>query len=138
MTKVIYFLVSFSILLACQRTVEESGVPNISVDIEINLSELDNAPLQQIGGFIYVPGGVRGIILRRESQSIYRAFERNCTYKPLEACSTVDMHSSEFYMEDTCYNSTFNLDGFPTGGPAKFPLKEYRVSLSGDYLFIFN
>ena len=124
--------------LGCQSTIEKSGVPNVAVNIEINLNDIDNTALKQIGGFIYVPGGVKGIIVRRESQNSYKAFERNCTFQPSDACAIVDMDPSGFFMEDDCCGSTFDLSGFPTGDPAEFPLKEYGISLAGDILFIFN
>ena len=126
------------VAIGCEPAIEDSGVPNVYVNLEINLNDIDNAPLQMIGGFIYAQGGSRGIIVLRESQNNYKAFDRNCTYQPKDACAIVDMHSSGFYMEDDCCASTFNLSGFPTGGPAEFPLKEYSISLSGDLLFIFN
>jgi hypothetical protein len=126
------------LLLACQTGLNQSPIPNVPVDIEINLNDLDNAPLQLIGGYIYLDGGVRGIILRRETQTIYRAFDRNCTFQPSDACAIVEVHSSGFYIEDTCCQSVFDLSGFPTGGPATFPLKEYQISIADDRLFITN
>ena len=122
----------------CESAMEESGVPNVAVNIEINLSDSDNIALTQLGGFIYVVGGVRGIIVRYESQNIYRAFDRNCTFNPSISSATVDVHSSGFYIEDTSCTSTFDLNGFPTGGPADFPLKEYNITQAGNILFIVN
>ena len=91
-----------------------------------------------LGGYIYVDGGVRGIIIYHESVNSYKAYDRNCTFQPTDPCATVEMHSSGFYIEDTCCSSNFDLNGFPTGGPALFPLKEYNVSISGDILFVYN
>jgi hypothetical protein len=138
MSKYFLFGLLFLLMVACDPSVEESGVPNVAVNIEINLNDIDNFALKQIGGFIYVQGGVRGIIVRRESQNLYKAYDRNCTYQPSVTSAVVDVHSSGFYMEDTSCTSTFDLNGFPTGGPAEFPLTEYGVSLAGDLLFIFN
>lgn len=138
MIKYHLFFSFFLILIACEPKVEESGVPNVAVDLEINLNDIDNAPLKLIGGYVYADGGVRGIIVYHESVNGYRAFERNCTFQPTDLCATVDMHSSGFYIEDTCCSSTFDLGGFPTGGPALFPLVEYSVSLSGDILRVYN
>ena len=128
----------FLILIACEPKVEESGVPNVAVNLEINLNDIDNDPLKLIGGYIYADGGVRGIIIYHESVNSYKAYDRNCTFQPTDPCATVEMHSSGFYIEDTCCKSTFDLNGFPTGGPALFPLKEYSVSISGDILFVYN
>ena len=138
MSKYFHFVLLFVLLVACDPSIEKSGVPNVPVNIEINLNDIDNVALKQIGGFIYVQGGVRGIIVRRESQNLYKAYDRNCTFQPVDASAIVEVHSSTFYIEDTSCSSTFDLNGFPTGGPAEFPLKEYGVSMAGDILFIFN
>jgi hypothetical protein len=123
---------------SCEPASEQSPIPNVPVNIEVNLNDIDNAPLNRIGGYIYVDGGVKGIILLRESQNVYRAFDRNCTFQPSNDCVIVDVHSSGFYLVDDCCESTFDLSGFPTGGPAQFPLKEYRISQISDLLLITN
>lgn len=123
---------------ACDTSVEQSPIPDVPVQLEVNLNDIDNVALKQIGGYIYLLGGVRGIILRRESQDIYRAFDRNCTFQPMDSCAVVSFHSSGFYLEDTCCGSTFDLSGYPTAGPAQYPLKEYHISQAGDILFITN
>ena len=138
MNKVIILLVPFFLFQGCQPGIEESGVPNVPVSVEINLSDISNAPLQQIGGFIYLQGGVRGIILFRESQNLYRAFDRNCTFQPSDAAAVVAVNASGFFMEDLSCKSSFDLGGFPTDGPAQFPLKEYNISIAGDFLLISN
>ncbi|WP_350117692.1 hypothetical protein [Imperialibacter sp.] len=48
------------------------------------------------------------------------------------------MNSSGFYMEDLCCKSTFDLDGYPSAGPAKYPLVEYRAVSDGTFLYISN
>jgi hypothetical protein len=134
-----FILVSILLVFfGCEPKNNDSGVPDVAVNIEINLNDIDMLPLKQIGGYVYVAGGVRGIIIYHESVNGYRAFDRNCTFQPSDACAIVEMHSSGFYIEDPCCKSTFDLSGFPTGGPAQYPLKEYRISLSGDFLFVFN
>ncbi len=131
-------LILFLFAVSCEPASQQSPIPNVPVNVEVNLNDIDNAALNQIGGFIYVDGGVRGIILRRESQNVYRAFDRNCTFQPTDTCAIVDVHSSGFYIEDVCCESTFDLSGFPTGGPAQFPLREYSISLIGDIILITN
>lgn len=138
MNRFIVFLVML-VLVACEPSVEQSPIPNVPVNVEVNLNDIDNSALQLIGGYIYIVDvGVRGILLRRESQTVYRAFDRNCTFQPTNTCAIVEVHSSGFYIEDTCCESVFDLSGFPTGGPATYPLKEYRVSIADDLLIITN
>lgn len=124
--------------MGCAGDVNVSPIPNVPVEVEVNLNDIDNVALKQIGGFIYVAGGVRGIIVYRLSQNEYKAYDRNCTFQSTDACAIVSFHSSGFYIEDTCCGSVFDVNGFPTGGPAEFPLKEYQVSRANDLLFITN
>jgi hypothetical protein len=138
MIKNIIFCSTFLLILSCEPVNEVSGIPNVAVSVELNLNDIDNANLKQIGGFVYAQGGVKGLVVIHESKDTYRVFDRNCTFQPSDACAIVEMHSSGFFLNDDCCGSTFDLSGFATGAPAEFPLKEYRTSLGGDILFIFN
>jgi hypothetical protein len=120
---------------------EQSTAPNIPpklVSIEINLSNIQYQALRQVGGWVYLSGGNKGLIIYRQSQTEYRVWDRICTYGPTENCEVVSMNSSGFYMEDTCCKSTFDLDGFPSSGPAKYPLVEYKGVSDGTFLYISN
>ena len=90
----------FFLVLACERAIEESGVPNVLVNEEVNLEDIDNIALKQVGGYIYILGGVKGIIVRHESQNIYKAYDRNCTFQPLDAAAVVNIESSGFYIDN--------------------------------------
>ena len=125
-------------LMACTPAVEQSNIPNVPVNIEVDLSSIDSEPLQHIGGFIYLDGGVRGITLIRSGLTEYVALDRNCTFQPKEANSIVNMDDSGFFLEDSTCTSIFDINGFPSSGPAPFPLKKYEISRAGDLLFIFN
>lgn len=138
MSKQFILVLLFFGAVACEPAIEESGVPNVAVNEEVNLNDIDNIDLKQVGGYKYILGGVRGIIVRHESLNVYKAYDRNCTFQPSDPLAIVNIESSGFFMEDTSCGSTFDLNGFPTGGPAEFPLKEYRVSVAGDILIISN
>lgn len=137
-TNRILLLAAMLIFIGCEGNINVSPIPDVPVNLEVNLNDIDNVALKQIGGYIYADGGARGIIVYRKSQNEYKAYDRNCTFQPADNCAQVSFHSSGFYLEDTCCNSVFDTDGFPTGGPAEYPLKEYRVSQAGDILFIIN
>jgi len=126
-------------LVACSRDLSDDPIPIIPfADVVINLGLPDYFSLQTDGGFKELnTGGVRGIILYRVNSSTYFAYERNCSFRPNEACATVNVHSSGLFMTDPCCNSSFNFsDGNPTGGPAWRPLQRYRTQLSGSTLTI--
>ncbi|MBX2899718.1 MAG: hypothetical protein KF775_08705 [Cyclobacteriaceae bacterium] len=120
-------------LCGCGREVTDDFIPIVSfAPIELNLSLPANNNLQLDGGSRALSGGVRGIIVYRINASTYAAYERNCSYRPNEACATVDVHSSGFFMTDACCGSNFSFtDGTPTGGPAWRSLNRYRTQVSG-------
>jgi hypothetical protein len=116
----------------------DDPVPFVPFDeIVINLNLPTYNPLRSDGGYVYIDGGVRGLILYRQNATTYLAFERNCTFRPNEACATVEVHSSTLYMTDECCKSIFRFpDGEPNGGPASRPLIQYNTSLKGSELTI--
>jgi nitrite reductase/ring-hydroxylating ferredoxin subunit len=127
----------FTLLLdGCSSEMSDDPIPYVPfTPIVLNLS-LPSYTSLQTSGFIYVDGGVRGILIYKNGSS-YIAYERNCSFQPNDACATVDMHSSTLYMEDPCCNSTFTPStGQPASGPAWRPLRKYATSLSGNELTI--
>jgi nitrite reductase/ring-hydroxylating ferredoxin subunit len=107
------------------------------MNITINLSFPQYRALNADGGFVEIEGGLRGIIVYRESVTTFLAYERNCPYAPLEACANVDVDISRIFLVDRCCGSNFSLsDGYPTKGPASRPLRRYRIQLSGTTLTI--
>ena len=133
------FWLGLLLISGCGRELTDDFIPITSFpDIVINLSLPANNSLQVDGGNLQLSsGGIRGIILYRINSSTYMAYERNCSFRPNEACATVDAHSSGLFMIDSCCNSNFSFtDGSPTGGPAWRPLNRYRTQLSGITLTI--
>ena len=113
-------------------------IPNVFVREQINVMDLRYPDLRNDNGFAYIPGGVKGIIVFRQNSATYLAFERNCPFQPYDSCATVHMDPSKFFFADLCCGSQFNLSGQPIGGPARFSLKKYSTSLSGNTLTINN
>jgi hypothetical protein len=132
------YLLIFILLFSCQPNLSDDPVPYIPfIDIPINLNLPEYISLKTDGGYKEINGGVRGIIVYRLNSSTYIAYERNCTYRPNEACATVNVHNSGLYMTDPCCGSNFSFtDGSPTGGVAWRPLIRYRTDLSGNMLTV--
>jgi hypothetical protein len=132
----IWFLVLF--MMACEPNLSDDPIPYIAFnDIILNLNLPQYISLRSDGGFKEISGGVRGIIIYRVNSTTYKAYERNCSFQPNEACATVNVHSSGLFMNDPCCGSNFTFeDGNPSGGPAWRPLVSYRTQLSGLELII--
>lgn len=136
--KSIIILLSALVGVSCADDEARLNVPPALVNVEINLSNIQYQSLRQIGGWIYLEDGHRGLIVYRKSQSEYLAWDRLCPNEPEDECGIVEVHSSGLYMEDPCCESTFDLDGYPTSGPAKFPLIAYNTFSDGTFLYISN
>jgi hypothetical protein len=130
-------LLLFLLLISCEPDLVDDPIP-FQPFPDINIVIPNNPALSSDGGFIRInDGGVRGIILYRKNSTTYLAFERNCSYKPNDACATVDVHASSLFIQDAaCCGSSFSFEGKPTGGPAWRPLQQYQASLSGNTVTI--
>jgi hypothetical protein len=123
-------------LISCEPDLVDDPIP-FQPFPDINIVIPNHPSLSSDGGNIIInDGGVRGIILYRKNSTTYLAFERNCSYKPNDACATVEVHSSTLFMQDACCGSSFSFEGIPTGGPAWRPLQQYQTSLSGNTVTI--
>ena len=135
------------LLLACgSKSDAQPQIPYAPVNLSLSLAAQEYAALRFDNGAVTIPargpagnGGVKGVIVVRQSPGIFLAFERNCPYQPYDACATVSLdRNSKQFMRDSCCTSQFDLKGQVTGGPAPLPLKQYIVSVQGNLLSITN
>jgi hypothetical protein len=84
--------------------------------------------------------GVNGIVLYREADLLFHAYDRTCTLWPEHDAAVVE--DSTFFGVFECpeCHSTYLLmnGGEPNSGPARYPLVEYKTSIQGDVLRIYN
>ena len=135
------------LLFACgSKNDAQPQIPYAPVNLSLSLAAQEYAALRFDNGAVTIPakgpagnGGVKGVIVVRQSAGIFLAFERNCPYQPYDACATVSLdRNSKQFMRDSCCTSQFDLKGQVTGGPAPLPLKQYSVSVQGNLLSITN
>jgi hypothetical protein len=137
--RLFFSLLILSLSFACEPQLVDDPIPVASFQDEvINLSLPDYVALRVDGGYKLINNiGVRGVIVYRVDSKNFHAYERNCSYHPNEAGSTVSVHSSNLYLQDFSCNSTFNFEqGQPTGGPAWRPLRQYHTDVTGSVLTI--
>lgn len=134
-----FFMVFTMISCTKSRNGNNNGIPLVSVDIYVYANDPEFFKLNPIGGWEYISGGSKGIIVYRKSESEFAAYDRHCTYKPNNSCSKVSVDSSDIAAIDTCCTSRFLLtDGSVIEGPATYALKQYQTSYDGSVLRIFN
>lgn len=132
----------FLLLFSCTKEEQQDNVaiPYVPVNEKININDPLYTELTNIGGWVYLNAGSRGIILYRESTEIVRAFERHCTYDPTEVCSTVDMDAALLLANDNdCCGSVFNIATRNIQkGPASKALLEYATTFDGTFVVVTN
>lgn len=136
--KILFLASIISCCYTCDNAPTPEPIPYRFVNKIIDLNNLAYQRLKFDGGFVYEEGGVRGIIIYRKNANMYYAFERNCPYRPYDACAQVQVDISGFFMLDECCKSYFDFEGNPTSGPAFSPMLRYRTSLAGSILTITN
>jgi nitrite reductase/ring-hydroxylating ferredoxin subunit len=116
-----------------------NGVPYVPVNLQLTVSNPEFAPLLAVGGWLYIGGGSRGIIVYRYSPDEFRAYDRHCTFQIEENCR-ISMDNSDIKAVDTeCCGSKFLIvDGAPIDGPAAIALLAYNTQFDGNTLLIYN
>jgi len=127
---IFFLLILFFGFTTCKKDSGQSDIPNVLVDFVIYLNEPSNVNLNVITGSVYVNGGVKGIIIYRQSQDEFIAIKRNCSYQPTTASAIVSIDSSNTaFLKDASCGSRFYLsNGSVANGPATVPLKRYQTS----------
>jgi hypothetical protein len=136
-TALILFVLQGLILSSCETNRGEL-IPYVKVD-EYLLIYADLADMG-IGTSKVVNGGYKGIVIYREADLLFYAYDRTCTRFPEHDRAVVE--DSVFFGVYVCpeCGSTYLLmnGGEPNSGPAQYPLVQYNASVQGDVLHIYN
>lgn len=141
-TRQFFYSILASIILvafaSCDRR-NGSGIPYVPVNYQLTVSNPEFADLLAIGGWVYIGGGSRGIIVYRFSPEEFRAYDRHCTFQVEDDCRVSMDNTDIFAVDNTCCKSKFLIvDGAPTEGPAAIGLQQYNTSFDGNTLRINN
>jgi len=138
---IIFPLVLSLILIAgsCDKQTAHETIPNVAVDIYIDVNSTLYVQLNTIGGWLYLTGGYKGVLVYRVSEDEFVAYDRTCPYDPYVAESQLEMDMGNLTVIDTVCKSKFViLDGSIIEGPATVPMKRYRTTYDGSILHIYN
>lgn len=139
MSKTLKYILILNFIVFSGCDINSNYIPNVPVNIYIYPDLPTYSALNTIGGWMYINGGVRGIIIYRKTLDQFIALDRNCTFDPSEECATVEVDASNIFATDPCCGSQFLLiDGQVTNAPAIFPLKQYDTNFDGNMLHIYN
>lgn len=136
-----YFILASIVLIvfaSCERR-NGSGIPYVPVNYQLTVSNPEFADLLAIGGWVYIGGGSRGIIIYRFSPDEFRAYDRHCTFQVEDDCRVSMDNTDIFAVDNSCCSSKFLIvDGAPTEGPAAIGLQQYNTSFDGNTLRVYN
>jgi nitrite reductase/ring-hydroxylating ferredoxin subunit len=110
-------------------------IPNYTVSLDINMNLPSYSSLLYVSNAIYYPGqGAKGIIIFNTGSG-YNAFDAACPNQALSACSTMTINGINAIC--ACDNASYNLfTGLSSG--KEYPMKQYRVEVSGNVLRVYN
>jgi hypothetical protein len=115
---------------------QNDPLPYVFVNEQVYLNELRAAPLNvQDGEFIYINGGLKGIIIYRRAAGQFIALERHST--GVGGCR-VRVDITKQYVLDTCTNTQFDFSGGFRSGASAANLRQYSVSFDGNRIAITN
>lgn len=139
--KILILLLFFSLIIGCDGgTINNNNpnIPNYQVNLQLNLSLPAYSNLQFPSNHYvdYSPSsGARGIVVFNTGSG-FNAFDLACPNQPYNTC-TSPMAITGIEAKCLCDNTTYNLfSGQSPGQP--YPMKQYRVQVSGGYLYVTN
>jgi len=134
---VFFLLITIITCFSCSNS--DSYIPVVAVQLQLNTLDPQYQSLNGIGGWSYVEGGSRGIIVFRSGFNEFKAYDRHCTYQPENSCGQVSITDSNILAQDSCCSSQFQLiDGQPIDGPATRGLQQYSTSFDGNIIQVWN
>jgi hypothetical protein len=138
MTRFGLALITLLFILSGCRDRNTNRVPDVPVNIAINIYQPDFFNLTVPSGWVYITGGSRGIIVYRKSTTEFVALERHSPFQPEDNCAVV-VNEDNVIVSDPCSDSQWLImDGTIVQGPTAFALETYRTSFSDPILYITN
>lgn len=134
----LFILMSVALFSGRCRNRDQGLVPSVPINIVINTLDVAFFDISVPGGWVYITGGSRGIIVYRRSNDEFVAIERHSSYRPEDQCAVVVMDDGVI-LDDPCSDSQWLIqDGTIVNGPASMPLRTYATSYQEPYLYINN
>jgi len=133
----IALLLTFSTCKKDKNKVNGQFIPATYVNFSKNLDLPDMSPLQVPGGWVYVVGGSKGIILYRYSPDQINAYERHSPYNSDLGCQVYIPTDNQTIALDTCSMVTYQLNtGNVSEGPGTQNLYQYFTEIRGNILYV--
>jgi nitrite reductase/ring-hydroxylating ferredoxin subunit len=141
MKKIFIFIIMVLFAFGCDTgriNNNNPNIPNYTVNLQINLNLPGNSSLQFPSNHIVdYSQGARGIVIFNAG-NYFVAYDLACPNQPYSGgnCNTA-MTISGIEATCGCDNTVYNLFSGQCPGQ-QYPMKQYRVDVSGNYLIVTN
>jgi hypothetical protein len=135
---------------SCNKANENPVDPHAVIRIDIDPNSTFYQGLNAVGGWIYVKNGdqgayvgegSRGVIIYRETQTDFKAYDRLPPNSPNQCGNSVKLIVGKYYpfAKDTCTGNTYQLlDGSLFEGNGRYPMIQYHAIYDGNLLHVYN
>jgi nitrite reductase/ring-hydroxylating ferredoxin subunit len=136
--KKFWFLIAFvSILFSCSDngvSNKNPNIPNYSVNLSVDMNLPAYSNLKFVSNGVIIPNyGAKGIIIFNAGSG-YNAFDAACPNQAITSCIAMTINGINAVC--SCDKSEYSL--FTGLGGKEYPLKQYRVEVSGTVIHVYN
>ncbi|MEO8533620.1 MAG: hypothetical protein ABI441_07715 [Flavobacterium sp.] len=136
--KKFWFLTLFiSVLFSCSDSGNSNKnpyIPSYSVNLSVNMSLPAYSDLKFPSNGVIVPGfGAKGIIIFNTGSG-YTAFDAACPNQELTSCIAMTIKG----VNAVCSCDKIEYSLFTGLGGKEYPLKQYKVSVNGSLINVYN
>jgi len=137
MKKICLIIVFVSVLFSCSdnsKSNKNPNIPNYSVNLSIDMNLPSYSNLKFVSNGVIVPNyGAKGIIVFNAGSG-YNAFDAACPNQAINTCTAMTIDGINAVC--SCDKSSYSL--FTGLGGKEYPLKQYRVEVTGTVIHVYN
>jgi len=137
MKKFWLLLVFVSVLFSCsdsEKSNKNPNIPSYSVNLSVDMNLPAYSNLKFVSNGVIVPNfGAKGVIIFNAGGT-YNAFDAACPNQALNSCTamTIDGINAVCSCDKTSYSLFTGLGG------KEYPLKQYKVEVTGTLIHVYN
>jgi hypothetical protein len=147
---IIAFFSSVFLAGSCNKKSDNPIDPHAYIRIDIDPNSTFFQGLNTVGGWIYMKNGdqgatigqgSRGVIIYRETQTEFKAYDRLPPNNPDKCGNTTQLKVGKYFpfAKDECTGNTYQLlDGSLFEGDGRYPMIQYHAVYDGNLLHVFN
>ncbi|MCQ2283304.1 MAG: hypothetical protein MJZ57_00215 [Bacteroidales bacterium] len=134
---VVFLFLLVPLFFGCD--IYNNPIPYVKVDFTIYPNDVMYHQLINYGGYVYLTGGVNGIIVYRLDDWTFFAYDRACPHDFENPDSWLYVAPDGLRLVDSLCGSTYNiLDGSVLSGPSLYPARKYNTRFDGVRLRIYS